>query len=96
MGGDFCDLQAKLESAKGAHLLNTDRLAYNERALRELRPETQATLADQKRRIAFQKEHIAKLKVPCFTNLPPMATCWSVILPIARLSICLLLSLDMD
>ena len=64
MGGDFWDLQTELENAKGAHLLSTDKLAYNERVLREQRPETQAILADQKRRIVSQKEHFARLQVP--------------------------------
>ncbi len=64
MGGDFSQLQAKLEHEKGAHLLNTDKLTYQERVLTEQRPETQAMLVDQKRRIASLKEHLARLKVP--------------------------------
>lgn len=69
MGADLCELQAKLEDAKGAHLLNTDRLTYTERMLKERMPEMQATLLEQKRKLTFQKERLAKLKVSYQHNL---------------------------
>lgn len=69
MGADFSELQARLEDAKGGHLLNTDRLTYTERVIKERMPEMQATLLDQKRKLTFQKERLAKLKVSYEHNL---------------------------
>lgn len=62
-GGECRTLQEEVENTKGALLLDSDRLSYNERILKEHKPELQAMLLSQKRRITVQKETLARLKV---------------------------------
>ena len=45
------------------YVFNQELLKYNERVLKERKPETQSTIIHQKRRLAEQREQLARLKV---------------------------------
>lgn len=57
------ELKQHLENMKATFVSNAELLKYNERVLKGRKPETQATIIHQKRRMADQREVLAKLKV---------------------------------
>lgn len=63
LGEELRSLQLLLEETKHSLSLSADQLVYQERTLKERNAESQACLADQKRRLDSRSKELASLKV---------------------------------
>lgn len=65
MEANVSQLERRLEAMRATYRLKEEKLRYNERVLKERLPESQATIAHQKRRLATQQQLLTNLKASC-------------------------------